>query len=76
MDWLGDFMHKFANDAADERKREAEERKMLLEQANYRESQAFEKITSRDSKPLSLCRTYCVNRMIWLCTAKTRFVLT
>ena len=52
MDWLGDFMHKFANDAADERKREAEERKMLLEQANYRENQAFEKITSQGQQTL------------------------
>jgi len=52
MDWLGDFMRKFANDAADERKREAEERKMLLEQANYRESQAFEKVTSQEQQTL------------------------
>ena len=52
MDWLGDFMHKLANDAADERKREAEERKMLLEQANYRENQVFEKITSQGQQTL------------------------
>ena len=45
-------MHKFANDAADERKREAEERKMLLEQANYRENQVFEKITSQGQQTL------------------------
>jgi len=52
MDWLGDFMHKFANDAADERKREAQERKMLMEQANYRENQVFEKITSQGQQTL------------------------
>jgi len=51
MDWLGDFMHKFANDAADERKREAQERKMLMEQANYRENQAFE-VTSQEQQTL------------------------
>jgi len=35
MDWLGDFMHKFANDAADERKREAQERKMQHHAQHY-----------------------------------------
>ena len=50
MDWLGDFMHKFANDAADERKREAEERNRLMEQANYRESQAFDKVISQEQQ--------------------------
>ena len=45
-------MHKFANDAADERKREAEERKILLELANYRENQAFEKVTTQEQQTL------------------------
>jgi len=46
-------MHKFANDAADERKREAEERKMLLQQANYRENQAFEKVSNQEQQTLA-----------------------
>jgi len=73
MDWLGDFMHKFANDAADERKREAQERKMLMEQANYRENKIryLKRLLAKDSKNWNLCRTYCVNRMIWLSNAKT-----
>ena len=50
--WVGDFKKKFADDANSRGKRDADERKRLIEETRQRESKAFEQVTNQGKSTL------------------------